>query len=57
MVLKAEELGKKREATFVTVHTMDWEGLLFYQKLEYVIEFVREGYEKDSRMFLLRKSI
>ncbi len=57
LVLKAEELGKKREATFVTVHTMDWEGLLFYQKLEYMIEFVREGYEKDSRMFLLRKSI
>lgn len=30
---EAEKIGKEKEARFVTVNTMDWEVLPFYQKL------------------------
>jgi ribosomal protein S18 acetylase RimI-like enzyme len=57
LVQEAEKIGKDRGAVFVTLNTMDWEGLSFYQKLGYSIEFVREGYEKDSKMYMLRKPL
>ena len=52
-----EKLGRERHCTFVSLTTMDWEALPFYQKLGYEIEFVRGGYEKNSKMYLLRKSL
>ena len=52
-----EKLGRERHCTFVSLTTMDWEALPFYQKLGYEIEFVREGYEKNSKMYLFRKSL
>lgn len=55
LLQEAEAMGKKRSAKFAVVHTMDWEGLPFYQKLGYTIEFTREGYSQNSKMFLLRK--
>lgn len=54
---EAEAIGKERGAQFVTLNTMDWEALPFYQKLGYSIEFMREGYSKDSKMFMLRKNL
>ena len=51
----AEKIGKERGALFATLNTMDWEALPFYEKLGYSIEFTREGYEKNSKMFMLRK--
>lgn len=54
---EAEKSAKKRGATFATLNTMDWEALPFYEKLGYSIEFTREGYEKNSKMFLLRKAL
>jgi ribosomal protein S18 acetylase RimI-like enzyme len=42
---------------FVTLTTMDWEALPFYRKLGYEVEFVREGYEKNSKMYALRKNL
>lgn len=57
LMQEAEVLGKEEGCTFATVHTMDWEALAFYQKLGYSIEFIREGYEKDSKMYLLRKAL
>jgi ribosomal protein S18 acetylase RimI-like enzyme len=53
----AEKIGRERGVSFVTLNTMDWEALPFYQKLGYSIEFIREGYEKDSKMFMLRKNL
>lgn len=53
----AETLAKDHQCTFATVNTMDWEALPFYQKLGYEIEFTRTGYEKNSTMYLLRKSL
>jgi len=54
---EAEKIGVEQGALFVTLNTMDWEALPFYQKLGYSIEFIREGYEKDSKMFMLRKTL
>ncbi len=54
---EAEKIGKERGASFVTLNTMDWEALPFYQRLGYSIEFTRKGYEKDSKMFMLRKNL
>lgn len=52
---EAEKIGRERGARFATVNTMDWEALPFYQKGIYSIEFTREGYDKNSKMFMLRK--
>lgn len=57
LMCEAEKIGKENDALFVTLNTMDWEALPFYQKLGYSIEFVREGYEKNSKMFMLRKTL
>ena len=57
LVHEAEQIGKERGARFVTLHTMDWEAFPFYEKLGYAIEFTRNGYDKDSTMFLLRKEL
>lgn len=56
LMQEAETVGREQGALFATLNTMDWEALSFYQKLGYSIEFIREGYEKDSKMFLLRKT-
>lgn len=53
----AEKLGRERKCTFSTLSTMDWEGKLFYEKLGYQLEFLREGYEKDSKMYFMRKNL
>ncbi len=53
----AEKIGKERGSSFIALNTMDWEALPFYQKLGYSIEFTREGYEKNSKMFMLRKNL
>ena len=54
---EAERVGKERGALFITLNTMDWEALPFYEKMGFAIEFTRNGYEKDSKMFLLRKNL
>lgn len=57
VMMEAERIGRERGCTFATVNTMDWEALSFYQKRGYVIEFTREGYAKDSKMFMLKKNL
>jgi ribosomal protein S18 acetylase RimI-like enzyme len=57
LMAEAEALGKASGCSFATVSTMDWEALSFYQRLGYSIEFTRTGYEKNSTMYLLRKSL
>ena len=57
LISACEKLGQERGCTFVTLTTMDWEALHFYQKLGYEIEFIREGYEKNSKMYALRKNL
>lgn len=57
LMQEAEEIGKKGRLVFITVNTMEWEGLPFYQKLGCSIEFTRDGYSENSKMFLLRKNL
>lgn len=57
IMMEAERIGKERNCTFATATTMDWEAISFYQKIEYYIEFVREGYQKNSMMYFLRKEL
>lgn len=57
LMQEAEKFGREHGARFVTLNTMDWEARSFYEKLGYSIEFTREGYEKDSKMFMLRKNL
>lgn len=53
----AEDLGKKRNCTTACLFTMSWEALGFYQKHGYEIEFTREGFEKNAKMYMLRKAL
>lgn len=53
----AEDLARKRNCRFSSLTTMDWEALPFYQKRGYEIEYVREGYDRDSKMYVLRKQL
>ncbi|MDP1834871.1 MAG: GNAT family N-acetyltransferase [Chlamydiales bacterium] len=53
----AETIGRERNCTFATVNTMDWEALPFYQKLGYQVEFIREGFRHNSKLYFLRKTI
>lgn len=57
LMQEVETAARNRGCTFSTVNTMDWEALPFYQKQGYQIEFIREGYEKNSKMFMLRKKL
>lgn len=57
LITEAEKVGRERDCSFVTLNTMDWEALTFYQKLGYAIEFTREGYANESKMFMLRKRL
>jgi len=57
LLCAAENLGKERKCNFSCLFTMSWEALSFYQKHGYQIEYVREGFEKDAKMYLLRKSL
>lgn len=54
---ECEKLAKKRGCTFVNLITMDWEALPFYQKLGYQLEYVRHGYEQNSKMNFLKKDL
>ncbi len=57
LVQAAEELGRQRHCTFSCLTTMDWEALPFYERQGYKVEFTRSGYEKNSKMHLLRKTL
>ena len=57
LMMEAEKIGRERKCIFVTLNTMDWEALSFYQKLGYEIEFVRDGYTNESKMYMLRKTL
>lgn len=53
----AEKLAQERKCHFLCLTTMDWEALRFYQKLGYSVEYTREGFYKNSKMFMLRKNL
>lgn len=46
--------GREKNCLFLTVNTMDWEALDFYQKLGFEVEFKRTGFQKNSILYFLR---
>lgn len=57
LINKAETLGRERGCSFATVHTMEWQARELYEKLGYEVEFVREGYDRGTVMYLMRKPL
>ena len=57
LMAAAEKIGKERGCLFAVLNTMDWEAGPFYKKLGYEVDFIRHGFEKDSRMYFLIKKI
>ncbi len=55
LVKTAEDFGRNHKCALFTVKTMDWEARGFYEKLGYILEFSRSGYENNSIMHYLRK--
>lgn len=57
LILESEIIAKKEGCLFLTVNTMDFQALEFYKKNQFSIEFIREGFFLDSKMYLMRKQI
>lgn len=57
LLQKAESLARERKCLFMAVNTMDFEARPFYEKHGFKVEFVREGFEKKSKMYFLRKEL
>ena len=57
LMQSAQQLGVENACRFITVNTMDWEALDFYKKLGFYVEFERQGYDKDSVFYFLRKEL
>jgi GNAT superfamily N-acetyltransferase len=57
LMQKAEEIARERHCLFITLNTMDFEARPFYEKHGFNLEFVREGFQKGSVMYYMRKEI
>jgi len=55
LIQKAFEFGKENGCTFAFVETMDFQALSFYQKLGFKIDFIRDGYSKNSSLYYLSR--
>ena len=53
----AEDHARLNHCPFMAVNTFDWEGLAFYKKLGFHVEFERHGFDKDSVFYFLRKNL
>lgn len=57
LLQKAEALARQRNCRFIAVNTMEFEAKEFYEKHGYQVEFVREGFEKNTKAYFLRKDL
>lgn len=57
LMQRVEALAKESHCHFMAVNTFDWEALDFYKKLGFYIEFERNGFDKDSIFYFLRKNL
>lgn len=55
LMKKIEAYARQTSCVMITLNTMDWQALPFYQKLGFKIDFERSGYQSDSKMFFLSK--
>jgi GNAT superfamily N-acetyltransferase len=54
---EAEKLGKKWECAFASMTTMDQKTLPFYEKHGYALEYTRDGFKEDQKLYILRKKL
>ena len=58
LLKKFEIYSQKVGARFITLTTMDfWEAIRFYKSQGYNVEFTREGYDKNTKLYSLRKNL
>ena len=57
LMQKAEVFAKDSGCKMIAINTMDWEAEDFYKKLGFKVDFVRSGYEKNSKMLFLSKML
>lgn len=55
LIKQAEQYAKEQNCALITLNTMDWEALGFYEKLGYKLDFVRSGLKNNSKLYHLRK--
>lgn len=53
----AFEFGKTKRCNFAFVETMNFQAPVFYQKLGFKIDFIRDGYEKETSFYYLSKKL
>ena len=53
----AFDYGRQRGCNFAFVETMNFQAPEFYQKLGFVVEFVRTGFAKDTSFHYLRRDL
>ena len=55
---KVHEYGRKQGCNMATICTMSFQNAVnFYKKLEYKVDFERQGYVKDASCLFLRKDL
>ncbi|MDG1436643.1 MAG: GNAT family N-acetyltransferase [Rickettsiaceae bacterium] len=57
LMQKAEELARSRDCLFMAVNTMEFEARPFYEKHGFEVEFVRSGFQKNAKMYFMRKKL
>lgn len=58
LMIAVHEYGKKLGCTMATVNTMSFQGAKeFYEKLGYIIDFKRKGYNKNSCCLFMKKEL
>jgi ribosomal protein S18 acetylase RimI-like enzyme len=57
LVQHLEEHAKQLNCSLITVQTMNWEAPGFYEKLNYHLDFLRDGYSNNSKLCFYRKKI
>ncbi|HAZ15197.1 MAG: hypothetical protein A2Y28_04440 [Chlamydiae bacterium GWC2_50_10] len=57
LMKRCEEFAREKNCSFITLNTMDFQALSFYQKLGFFVEFQSRGYTHGSICFYLRKNL
>lgn len=53
----AFKYGKERGCSFAFVETLSFQAPDFYQKLGFEVEFKRDGYDRDTSFYYLRRDL
>jgi len=57
LMQEAENFAKERKCKMITLETLDFQGLDFYKKIGFEVDFKRKGFDNNSVCYYLRKTI